>query len=332
MSPTKPTVRITYTRGKTAESWHDVNAVICSSERVLAVWGEVTTPTFPRSAFKPFQALALITSGAAAAYDLQPHQLALAMASHSGEPRHTEAVMHWLGALDLTEDALHCGTHAPMGAKASADLYRAGAAPSARHHNCSGKHTGMLTLMRHLGGGADYEDYEHPVQVAIRAVANRFLDHDIAGADWAPDGCAVPNYALSLTDLALAYARLIAPPDDLAAAVARLLDAWAARPDLVAGAERFDTAMMLATQGAVLSKTGAEGVQAAIIPAQGIGIAVKAVDGGQRAAEQVMAALLMQRGVVAADDPTLAKHWPAVARTVRNARGDLVGAVMIDGI
>ncbi|MEM6903852.1 MAG: asparaginase [Pseudomonadota bacterium] len=322
-------IEVTYSRGDMVESRHQVVAVRSTVSGVQACWGDVSKPVFPRSSFKPFQALAVIASGAADAVNLQPHQLALSMASHNGEPRHAQAVMAWLDTLALDEAALHCGTHPPMGMQASADLYRAGAEPTARHHNCSGKHAGMLTLMKHLDGTPNYEEYDHPVQVRIRELAGQFLEIDLAEAAWAPDGCAVPNYALHLSALATGYARLTQPPNDLEAACKRLLDAWAARPDLIAGADRFDTAVMLATESQVLSKCGAEGVQAALIPATGVAFAVKAKDGGQRAAEQAMADLLAREHALDLESRELAKHWQAAARSLVNERGDVIGQIAV---
>ncbi|MBV6631924.1 MAG: asparaginase [Alphaproteobacteria bacterium] len=322
-------IQVHYTRGDTVESTHEVVAVRATTDGVQARWGDVSHPVFPRSAFKPFQALTVIALGAADAFDLQTHQLALAMASHNGEARHVEAVTAWLDQLSLTEQDLHCGSHIPMGTKATADVYRSGGEPTARHNNCSGKHTGMLALMKHLGAAPDYEDYDHPVQVKTREIAERFLDVDLGAAPWAADGCAVPNYAMHLSALAIGYARLNAPPDDMADACGRLLDAWAKRPDLIAGADRFDTAVMLATNSQILSKCGAEGVQAALIPSTGVALATKALDGGQRAAEQAMAELLANEGVLDLTDAELAKHWKPATRALTNARGDQIGRIEV---
>jgi L-asparaginase II len=323
-------ITVTYSRGETPESMHRVIGVIADAQAVREGWGAIEAPVFPRSSLKPFQALAMMASGAADAYGLGPEQLALSMASHSGEPRHTERVMAWLEKLGLAESALHCGSHPPMYGKSADALIREGTEPSPRHHNCSGKHSGMLTLMHHLGAGPDYEDYGHPVQVAIRAMASRFLGVDLNAAPWGRDGCAVPNYAFPLRALAQGYARLTSPPEGLERFCERLLAAWAAHPDLVAGCERFDTAVMLASEGRILSKGGAEGVQAALIPGLGLGLAVKAEDGTQRAAEQAMAALMARLGALDLDNPELAKQWKPASRTITNARGDVIGRIRVD--
>lgn len=323
-------ISIVLTRGDTDESRHRVRAVIASADGPVESWGDIEAPVFPRSSLKPFQAMAMIASGAAEAYHLAPEQLALSMASHSGEPKHADLVMAWLGWLELDESALHCGSHPPMSVEATYELVRQGQTPSARHHNCSGKHSGMLTLARHLDAPPNYEDYDHPVQAAIRATASRFLGLDFDTAPWGRDGCAVPNYAVPLRALAQGYARLLTPPDDLAEGCQRLLAAWGAHPDLVAGSNRFDTAVMRISKGRVLSKAGAEGVQAALVPERGLGLAVKAEDGAKRAAEQAMAALLGRLGLLDPDSEALAAAWPEAGSTIRNARGDTVGHVLTE--
>ena len=323
-------IQVAYTRGDTVENIHAVIAVRATVDGVTNAYGDVSQPVYPRSAFKPFQALAVISSGAAQAFGLKTHQLALAMASHSGEPRHAEAVMAWLKELGLDEGALHCGAHSPMWEKATADIYRHGEEPSARHHNCSGKHSGMLTLMRHLDAPPNYEDYQHPVQVEIRALASRFLGIDLTDVPWSRDGCAVPNYAMPLGALAVGYARLASPPDDLADACSQLLTAWAERPDLVAGSGRFDTAVMLASDSAILSKVGADGVQAALIPSTGVAFAVKALDGARQAAEQAMAELLAKEGALNLTSFVLIKHWKPSNRALKNFRGDVIGEVAVN--
>ena len=324
-------ITVTYSRGEHPESTHDIHGVIVRGGTVIDAWGDIDARYFPRSAFKPFQALAVIQSGAADAHGLQPRHLALSMASHSGEPKHTEAVMAWLEAIGLDEAALHCGSHRPFAEAAGDDLIRPGQPFTARHHNCSGKHTGMLTLMRHRDLPADYETYEHPVQVAIRDIASRFMGCDLDQAPWGYDGCAVPNYAVTLTALATGYANLTTPPDGYGDAASRLLAAWAAHPDLVAGSNRFDTALMLATGSRVLSKQGAEGVQGALIPETGTAIVLKSADGSQRGTEQAMRTLIERlEDAPTIDAAVLSEHWPAASGNITNARGDVIGRVVVD--
>lgn len=282
-------------RGKRIESWHRAAYAIADpSGRLVHAAGDVSCPIYPRSAVKPLQALALLESGAAEQFSVSDAELALACASHSGEPRHVDQVLAWLARLGLDQSALECGAHPPMHA-ASADRVRAGGqAFSAVHNNCSGKHAGMLTLATALGAPiSGYTHPDHPVQQRIRTVLA-----EMAGAETLPppaiDGCGVPTYPMPLTQLAAAMARL-ADPSGLApvraAACFRVRTAMINYPDLIAGTGRVCTAIMTNVPN-VIVKTGAEGVYAAALPGRKLGLALKVDDGAGRAASVALLALL----------------------------------------
>ncbi|MEO0391934.1 MAG: asparaginase [Pseudomonadota bacterium] len=334
---------VTYDRDGTPDSVHQVAAVVAQHDQVMAQWGTGPDHVFSSDAFHPFWALALVASGAADAFDLQEHQLALALSSHSGEPRHQKAITHWLDHLDLSEADLRCAAQPPRWHQAMVDLYREGEAPSAKHHAYSGAHTAMLTLMAHLNATGDdkapgdYREYDHPVQRYGRDVAQPFWVEDLSAPTWAPDatapdGTGVPSYAIGLKTLAQAYARFVSPPAGQATACEAVCHAWGSRPDLVAGSDCFDTAVMLATEGRVLSKSGVEGVQMAVITDQKLGLAVKVMDGAQRAAEQAMAALLVKHGALDKDDDELHKHWPSANHHRLHQQDSPVGGVTVTGL
>ncbi len=157
-------------RGAMVESRHQASVAIVDPDgAVAAAWGDIDEPVYPRSALKPLQALPLVESGAAAAHGLDQPALAVATASHTGEPRHVEVVGRWLAGVGLGSGDLECGAHAPTNAAAAEALLRAGAAPTALHNNCSGKHTGILTTARHLDlPTAGYTAFDHPVQQLLR--------------------------------------------------------------------------------------------------------------------------------------------------------------------
>jgi L-asparaginase II len=290
-------VLVELSRGPLIESIHRGAAAVATADgEILAAWGDVDRPIFVRSAAKPLQALALVETGAADAFAVEDAELALACGSHGGEAVHVARVAAWLARLGLDGGALVCGPHPPLDARASADLVRAGRAPAPIHNNCSGKHAGFLTVARHLGLPlARYGDPAHPLQARIRRtiaeMSGENLDDDRVGID----GCGVAVFALPLRALALSFARLGAPggpAPDHAQASARIVAAMVAHPDMVAGSGRFDTAVIAASAGGIVSKGGAEGVHAAAIPALGLGIAVKIDDGAKRGAEAAMASLL----------------------------------------
>ncbi|MEO5338346.1 MAG: asparaginase [Magnetospirillum sp. WYHS-4] len=282
-------VLVEATRGPRAESLHRGTAVAVDARGVvLASWGDIALPVYPRSAVKPLQALPVIESGAADAFALTRREIALACSSHSGESIHTAAVAAWLERLGLGPGDLECGAHRPMDEETATTLLLAGEAPTALHNNCSGKHAGMLTTARHLGETTlGYLAADHPIQTRVRKRIGEMADTDLGDAPCGIDGCGIPTLALPLAALATAFARLPG-----VAAGRRVLEAMAAEPYLVGGRDRFDSLVMAAAQGAVVCKGGAEGVWAAVLPQRGIGLALKIDDGAKRAAEAAMAALL----------------------------------------
>ncbi|WP_119420689.1 asparaginase [Desertibaculum subflavum] len=315
-------------RGPIVESRHAVRAAAVDADgKLMAAFGDVDEPVFPRSAIKIMQALSLVETGAADAFDLGSEQLALACASHSGEPKHTERVAAWLAKLGLSAADLECGPQWPKPDEAVHALVRAGLSPTAIHNNCSGKHTGMLAQARHMGEPTrGYTASDHPVQrrvlATIAALCDLAADKIVLGTD----GCSLPAVALPLQRFARGLAQIAAPvkqPANRAEASRRLIAAKIAHPDLVAGTGRFDTAFMPAMQGRVASKSGAEGVWVAMLPDRGIGIAVKAEDGAGRAAEIGLIAFLDRIGLL--DAEARERLRPLAHPSIRNWAGRLVG-------
>jgi L-asparaginase II len=319
-------VLVEVTRGSAVESRHRGAAVVADARGgVLLALGDVEAPVFPRSAVKALQALPLIESGAADRYGLSDAELALACASHSGEPVHVETAAGMLAKAGLDAGCLECGAHWPSGEAAGRAL--AGRAPTQLHNNCSGKHAGFLCLACHEGvDPAGYVRPEHPVQEHVRASleAATGVRHDARNRG--VDGCSIPTYAVPLAALARAFAGFgtgegLEP--GRAAAAARLRRAAAAHPDMVAGGVRFDTRIMGALGERAFTKTGAEGVYCAALPEVGLGIAVKCDDGAGRAAEAVMARLIARHlPLVGAQADTVAG---AARPTLRNWNGVVVG-------
>lgn len=308
-------------RGDRRESLHLGHAVICDSTGVVEAWGKPGEVIYPRSSCKMVQALPLLESGAADAAKLTDRQLALACASHNGAQIHVEAVDQWLTALDLHESDLRCGCHMPKDPEENRRLTCSDHKPDQRHNNCSGKHAGFLTLNRHLGGGPEYIDPDHPVQQAAKSAFEEVTGETSPG--YGIDGCSAPNHACTLTGLASAMAAFANPGSDRRGqAMQRLVDAMRAHPEMVAGEGRACTSLMRAMKGKVAVKTGAEGVFVAILPEQGLGIALKALDGATRASEAAIIALLLHLGVLDRDDPVVATY---LTGPIRNWRGIVTG-------
>lgn len=294
-------------RGELVENRHRGAVAVCDPNgKLLHAWGDVESLVYPRSAIKALQALPLVESGAAEHYGLSEAELALACSSHNAEPTHTDTVHNWLKRIDLDEDALECGAHAPLHQQTANEMIESHRQPGRIHNNCSGKHTGMLTTARFLGEETHgYIKREHPAQ-------QRWFDSlgDMAGVDmhrlpWSYDGCGIPVIAMPLQSMATAFARL-AGPDDLAAdrrdAVDRITTAIANNPFMVAGSGRLCTEVMELTGRRVLVKTGADGVYSAALKDKRLGLALKIDDGTREAAEVALLAVLNHLGALHADE------------------------------
>lgn len=311
-------------RGDCVESRHRGHAIVCDARGdIVAVWGDPDAPIFPRSSCKMLQALPLLESGAGAG--LSSEQLALACASHSGAGMHVTRVAGWLDALGLAERDLRCGSQVPDDAAERHRLRDTGESPCQLHNNCSGKHAGFLTLNRHLKGGPEYVEIDHPVQVAARGAFEEMCGAPILG--WGVDGCSAPAFVTTLRGFGTAMARM-ADPRGLGPArqdaAQRLVAAMAEHPLLVAGEGRACSELMAAMPGGVAVKTGAEAVFAAILPGRGLGVAVKVEDGSTRGSECAIAALLVRLGALDADHPAALRRLgaPSLSR-----RGATIGAI-----
>jgi L-asparaginase II len=327
-------------RGSITESWHrgHVIAIEPDGNVVAHLGAPQTTVTFIRSSAKPFQALPLLTSGAAERFDFTDREVAIACASHNGEPIHTALVTSMLEKIGLGPEALKCGVHEPYGMEAARVLRERGEAPNVLHNNCSGKHAGMLALALHLGAPIEtYNRAENPVQLAVGKAVAQFTGVPVEDMAVAVDGCAVPVFGMTIKTMALAYARLVSPPLSFDSATRRacerIVHVMSSYPELIGGtSDRLDTEIMRAAPGRLISKVGAEGVYTAgIKPCEewprGLGVALKIEDGDDRRARPtVVVESLRQLGVL--KDESL----EAVARyaffPVLNRPGDVVGEIV----
>jgi L-asparaginase II len=252
--------------------------------------GDLDRPVLPRSSNKPLQAVGMLDSGWLPADEAQ---LAIACASHSGEPVHLDAVRRLLGP--LTEDDLGCPPMLPLDDAAAHALLAAGGTATRLTMNCSGKHAAMLATCRARGWPTHgYLDPAHPLQVALTAAVERLAGEPVPLV--AVDGCGAPQHALTLPGLARAFARLVTAP--AGTPERRTADAVRARPDLVGGTGRDVTLLMQGVPG-LLAKDGAEGVYAAALPS-GAAVALKVEDGSARARGPVLVAALRALGAEAA--------------------------------
>src|SRR5918993_3987617 len=235
-------------RGGITESRHRGHIVgVLPDGDIVALAGRPETVTYLRSSAKPHQAMPLIASGAADRFGLDEREIALACASHSGEPIHVEVASSMLNKIGLQADALKCGVHEPFSIEATAELKAKGEEPSVLHNNCSGKHVGMLALALHLRAPIEtYNQPDHPVQTAIGKVISQFSGIAVEDMAIGVDGCGVPVFGITIKSMALMYARLVSPPADFDAetgkACSRVVSAMMAYPELIGGTkDRLDT-------------------------------------------------------------------------------------------
>jgi L-asparaginase II len=322
-------------RGAHLESLHrGAMAIVDASGTVHTALGDIDRPIFARSAVKVLQALPLVASGAADRWQLTAEELALACASHSGEPLHAQTAAGMLAKAGVDVQALECGAHWPYSDGAIKAMAAAGQQPSALHNNCSGKHSGFVCLGCLMADGKDraaflkgYVQPTHPVMREVTAALQAATGHDLANAAQATDGCSIPTFAIPLRQLAHAFARVATGQGlstDHAAAAKRLRAAVAQAPFMVAGTGRFDTRAMQLLGERVFCKVGAEGVYCAALPEQGLGVAIKVDDGNNaRACEVVMAAVIRRLVRLSESEQATVNGW--VDAPLRNWNGIEVG-------
>jgi len=296
---------IEVTRGEMVESRHRVAvAVVDASGKLVESWGDIERPIYGRSAVKPLQALPLLETGAADNFALGEPEIALACSSHNGEPQHTDRVRHWLARIGCEVSDLECGAHLPLHEPTMLQLIANGGDVTAIYNNCSGKHSGFLTTARHEGEPTrGYIRFEHPVQQRVTKAMSEMTGVDLARAPRGIDGCGIPVLGMPLRAMAHGLAKMADPrrlSADRAAACKRIVAAIMAWPALLGGTGRFGSTVMAMLKGRFVLKGGAEGVYAGILPSLGLGVAIKADDGGGRAAEAAMAQTLRRLKLISA--------------------------------
>lgn len=315
-------------RGNWVENRHRGAFIIVDADgTVIASRGDVERPIFPRSAVKSMQALAIFDRHAIDRFHHSAEELALACASHHGEDEHVSNVAHFLDRMGLSVADLECGAHMPTNDKAREALRMAGSAPSALHNNCSGKHSGMLSVALAMGVPTrGYVEREHDVQKAVRAAVEYVIGEDLTEDRCGTDGCSIPTWAAPLRAWALGFARMATGKGldaGHAAGAKKLFDAATSHPHLVAGTGHLDTLVMEAFQGRVMQKGGAEGVQCGAIRDKGWGYALKCDDGNMQASHVMVASLLLKYAEPDANQRAVLEQF--VRQPTKNVRGTVVG-------
>ena len=317
-------------RNGTVESRHFGAAVVCDFKgHVVESWGNIDRLIFPRSALKPMLAIQLIESGASEHYSLSDAELSLACSSHQGEAIHQDLVKSWLHRLGLTEDFLACGPVLPEDTESAHKLLAAGQHGCRIHHNCSGKHSAFLTTALHLHLPLkNYHLLDHPLQQLTLDLLSDLTGVDLKQYPMGIDGCGLPAPTMPLIQLGRAMARFARPEglsDTRIQAIYRLHEAIKNEPLYIAGHGTVVTELSDVTKGAVLAKTGAEGILTAALPGRGLGIALKIADGSARARSVALLAILDHLDVLTdAEKDKLESH---ITPRIVNSRGLVVGEI-----
>jgi L-asparaginase II len=329
-SPARAAPLVEVLRGGHVESVHHGHVAVVDADGTLLAWaGDPRTSVFPRSSFKPFQALPLVESGTLARSGLGPEALALIAGSHGGTDAQAGLARAILERAGLDGRALRCGAHVPYDEETAAALRARGEEPGPLRHNCSGKHAGMLLYAKALGAPLpSYIDPGHPVQ---RRIFERFAE--VLGEPWlddapAVDGCSAPTPRMPLATLARAFGLLARGRDAAggeAPGLTSIRDAMMVHPEHVASEGRLDTLLMRTLSGRVVCKAGAEGMHAAGLPGRGVGIAVKIADGSRRALGPAVVGVLTRLGLLTASEREALAHQAEMR--LSNHAGLEVGAI-----
>ena len=305
-------------------------AVVDSSGQLIAFCGDIERDIFTRSSLKPFQAAPFVAMGGLEQRGWGLPQLALMCASHSGESQHVGLARSMLADCGLEHRHLLCGCQVPIAYTQSGRLPKADEVFSELHNNCSGKHSGFLAACLHQGEPIDdYVAMGHPLQRRIRDSLAKALCRDQA-FKLGVDGCAAPNLAMPLPQLAQLFAVMAAEhsPEPFATvygnAPQRCFTAMTQHPDLVSGTDRSDLEFMRIGAGDWVFKAGAEAVQAIGVRSRGLGVAIKIADGNARAMIWIVVEIFRQLGI--ADSEQRQQLQELVDRPIRNVRGDAVGS------
>ena len=285
---------------------HGSVAVADTEGEILYSVGNVDRPAFMRSSAKPLQAIAAAESGALEKYKISEQELSIMCASHAGQDIHVQTVKSILGKIGLSEEALQC------------------AKENAIRDNCSGKHSGMLTLCQFHGFAIEnYLDDEHPVQVMIRKVMGEMCA--LAEVQYGIDGCGVPTFYLPLRNMAIGFARLANPgglSEKRQEAVRKIVKAMQTHPEMTGEIRNGKT-----WPKEIVAKSGALGAYCGGILGKNTGLAVKIDDGSGLAASFVFTRVARKLNL--ANQDQLDEYQSLRSTVIRNRRGEVVGGMEI---
>ncbi len=317
-------------RGEVVESIHrgDIAVVRCDGT-VLFKLGSVDHLSFMRSASKPIQAIAVLEYGIVEKYGLELAEVAMFMSSHSGEKVHVDILNQIIRKIGIDINILQCGTHPPLSAGAAKELISKGQTFNRLHCNCSGKHLGQIAAAK--AKGLSLEDYYKPgstIQTEAQDIISQFSSVKAEKIKLGIDGCGIPVYGIPIRNMALAYANLCNKSfmnGRYGLSQNYVIGAMTNYPEMIAGKERLDTALMSHFGDRLIAKFGDEGIYCVGLIGKGIGIALKIEDGHTRAVGPAILETLRQLGVINNEEIAPLKDF--LNPFINNHKGDKVGEI-----
>jgi len=339
MQPRNHIPLVEVTRGSIVESIHYGSIAIAQPDgKILFSLGDMDNPYYLRSSAKPFQTLAFLEAGGVREYDLTLQEIAVICASHSGTDEHVQVLEALQAKIAIQESMLQFGIHTPYDRATAQEKMLKGEPFHSNQHDCSGKHSGMLAFAKMIGAPSDnYLDPRHPVQQAMLRTFAEMSGVAVDTIQLGTDGCSAPVFAVPLPNSAAAYARLSQPEalgEVRAAACDKITTAMMAHPFMVGGPQRFDTDIMSAAGGSLVTKIGAEGFHGiAVMPGHsglfpsGLGIAIKISDGDLALRAGCVAAIQVLKTLKVLCNEELHDLADYDRRPVCNWRGKEIGEI-----
>ncbi len=281
-------IKVSFYRGKTIESTHVAKILIkdLSGKTILST-GHDNNFIYPRSAIKVFQAIPFIKSNAVKHFKLNSKSIALASSSHRGETFHIKELNKWIDKIGLNKNKLQCGIHYPLNKIASDKLLKSNKEVNQLHNNCAGKHLAMITSCKmNKYKTSNYLNFNHPHQIKIREIFEKFSNEKIHLRSYGVDGCSAPQYSFKIKDIALMLANLIKSYNRefyYSDEIIKLVDSIMSNPKFIGGTDSLDSQIMFIAKNKIFCKGGAEGVFLfSHLKKRVVGI-IKIVDGNERA-------------------------------------------------
>ena len=277
-----------FTRSNITESVHTSKILIVDNKNnIIISSGDDEDYIYPRSSIKVFQALPFIQTNAEKRFNLNRKSIALSCSSHRGEAFHIKELEKWISIIGVNKNILKCGIHNPLNLIASEQMQRLRKYPNQLHNNCAGKHLAMITsCIINNYNKKNYLDFNHPHQISIRKIFEKFSNDKIKRKYFGIDGCSAPQYAFKIKKIAHMLTNLNKSYNDLfdySNEVKKLINSIIANPKYIGGSDSLDSKIMMIANKNIFCKGGAEGVFLFTDLKKGISGVIKIVDGNERA-------------------------------------------------